>query len=65
MEEIMLKDFFQHFPLELTDKYALKMIHKKIEEAEEYHKDGKDYRECLYKVKMMIDKLLEELGYSA
>lgn len=64
MEEYKLKEFFVHYPLELTDKYALKMIHKKIEEVEEYRKDGKDYRSCLHKVKLMIDKLLEELAYS-
>ena len=58
-----MKDFFRHFPPELDEKIALKMIHHKLHKAMHYFKDDKEdeFVECLEKLKDMIEVFLQEV----
>lgn len=57
-----MKVFFQKHPVELKESTALKMIHKKIESAEEKCKKGdEDYLKDLAKAHEMIEDFFGEM----
>jgi hypothetical protein len=58
-----MKQFFQKYPVELDELTAVKMIHRKIETAEQKCKKGdKSYLEDLAKAAQMTEDFFGELG---
>lgn len=56
-----MKLFFEHFPPELSEKIAFKMMCHKMDEAYEKFKDNDEhYLACLDKLKDMITVYLQE-----
>lgn len=57
-----MTEFFKHFPPELDEKTAIKMMNCKMHEVKEKLKeDDDDYVECLEKLKDMITVYLDEI----
>jgi len=58
-----MQAFFQKFPMEFNDQTAIKMIHKKIESAQEKCKEkDKNYIEDLAIAHSMLETFFEEKG---
>lgn len=56
-----MKLFFDHFPPELSEKIAMKMMHHKMHEAmKKFKENDNSHLECLEKLKDMITIYLQE-----
>lgn len=57
-----MTEFFRHFPPELSEKIAFKMMREKMCKAyEKYKDDDNEYIECLESLKDMLTVFLQEV----